>query len=452
MNSAAKPVAAETPEIPTLKGRPLVGSLLEFRNRRLQLMQKSRRLRRFVALQDGSRSPSSWPARRSVAAHAVLVEQQDKFIKSRGLRVIGRPLLGRGLLSSEHDFHKRQRKLMAPAFAAKRIAGYAGAMAACTESAQAGFGERVDLSEEMMKLTLAIVGKTLFGADVLGEAGEIGEALTVALRYLPDELSRVPLPYAVPTPAHLRMRRAVKRLDATVYRMIDERRGTREDRGDVLSMLLLAQDEDDGSVMTPVQVRDEVMTLFLACHETTANALAWTTFYPCRGIPTSTPAVRDEAREVLQGRLPTVEDLPRMPYGLMVLKEAMRLYPPAYLMGRTAEADVQLGPHPLKKGSVVMVNIFGIQRRADYFPDPERFSPERFAPAAEKQLHRGSYLPFGGGPRVCIGNHFATMEGHLLLSHLAQRLVFHYDGPPVEPEPLVTLRPKGGLPVRVTRL
>jgi cytochrome P450 len=426
MNSA-QPKLAEA-NIPTLAGRPLAGSLFEFRKRRLQLMQN------LAACGDLARFKMGpipiYMASSAEMAHAVLVERQDQFIKSRGLRVIGRPLIGNGLLSSEHDFHKRQRKLMAPAFAAKRIAGYAGAMAACAESAQAGFGERVDLSEKMMKLTLAIVGKTLFGADVLGEADEIGEALTVALRYIPDELSRVPpLPYAFPTPAHVRMRRAVKRLDATVYRMIDERRGTREDRGDVLSMLLLAQDEDDGSTMTKVQVRDEVMTLFLAGHETTANALAWV-FYLLSRHPDIYARVREEARSVLQGRLPTVEDLPRLPLGLAVLKESMRLYPPAYLMGRTAESDVQLGPHQLKKGAVVLINVFGIHRRAD----------------------RGSYLPFGGGARVCIGNHFATMESHLLLSHLLQRLVFHYDGPDVEPEPLVTLRPKGGLPVRVTRL
>jgi cytochrome P450 len=162
--------------------------------------------------------------------------------------------------------------------------------------------------------------------------------------------------------------------------------------------------------------------------------------------------VREEARGVLGGRPPTVEDLPKMPFALSVLKETMRLYPPAYLMGRTAERDVELGPHRLKKGAVVMINTFGIHHRADYFTDPERFDPTRFSTENEKQLHRGSYIPFGGGARVCIGNHFALMEAQLLLTHLAQTLQFHYDGPPVEPEPLVTLRPRGGLPVRVTRL
>ncbi len=437
------------PEIPTLKGRPVVGSIFDFRDRRLQLLAQLAAAGDLARFQMGP--IPVYMASSAELAHAILVDQQDKVIKSRGLRVIGRPLLGKGLLTSEHDFHKRQRKLMAPAFAPRRIAGYAAEMAAHAESAQASFGERVDLAEEMMKLTLGIVGRTLFASDVLGEAREIGDALTVALHYIPDQVSRIlQRPYWFPTPSNLRMRRAVKRLDETVYRMIDERRANPGDRGDVLSMLLVSKDEA-GATMTPEQVRDEVMTLFLAGHETTANALAWA-FYLLARHPDAYARVRDEARNALGGRTPTVEDLPRLPYSLAVLKETMRLYPPAYMMARTVESELELGAHRLRKGSVVMVNTFGIHRRADYFSEPERFNPERFSPEAEKQLHRGAYIPFGGGARVCIGNHFALMEGQLILSHLAQRVTFHYDGPAIDPEPLVTLRPRGGLPVRVQRL
>jgi cytochrome P450 len=431
-------------EIPSLKGRPFFGSIFDFRSRRLHLQRALAARGDLVRFQLG---PVPVHMVSSVdLAHQVLVAQQDQFIKSRGLRVIGRPLLGNGLLTSEHDFHKRQRRLMGPAFAPKRLAGYAQEMSAAADRAQARIGDNVDLSEEMMKLTLDIVGKTLFAADVLGEAREIGDALTVALHYIPSEVSSLlQLPYGFPTPSHVRMRRAVERLDRTVYRMVDDRKANPGDRGDVLSMLLSARD-DDGSAMTTQQIRDEVMTLFLAGHETTANALAWTFYLLCRNQDAYARA-QAEAQAVLGGRPPTVEDLAKMPFSLACLKESMRLYPPAYLVGRTAESDLELGGHALKKGAIVMVNIFGMHHRADYFADPERFDPTRFS-----GKNPDAYLPFGGGARVCIGNHFAMMEGHLALTHLLQKLTFHYDGPAIEPEPLVTLRPKGGLPVRVTRV
>jgi cytochrome P450 len=426
--------------IPQLKGRPLVGSLFDFRNRRLHLQRALAATGDLARFRMGPRT--LYMASSAELAHEVFAEHS--FVKSRGLSVIGRPLLGNGLLTSEHDFHKRQRRLMSPAFAPKRIAGYATEMVACAERAVAGFGERVNLADEMMKLTLAIVGKTLFAADVLGEAREIGEALTVALHYIPDEVSRIlQLPYSVPTPNHLKMRRAVGRLDRTVYRMIEERQKAPHDRGDVMSMLCSARD-DDGSQMSAEQIRDEVMTLFLAGHETTANALAWT-FYLLSRNPEHYARGRDEARRVLHGRLPTTDDLPNLPFSLACIKESMRMYPPAYLTGRSAEREVTIGGHTLPKDSIVFVNIFGIHHRGDYWPDPERFIPER-------DFKSPAYLPFGGGARVCIGNHFATMEAHLVLAHLLQHLVFEYDGPDLEPDPLVTLRPRGGLPVRVRRI
>lgn len=392
-------------------------------------------------------------------AHAMLVEHPDVFRKSLGLRRFARPLLGDGLLTSEHDHHRRQRRLIAPAFAARRIAGYASTMADIAERAEARWAEGalVDVADEMMRLTLAIVARTLFDASVDDEAGDLGRALTSAQEHVTGQMSRLlRAPDGWPTPRNLRFRRSIARLDATVYRMIAERRASGEDRGDVLSMLLLAQEEAapgaaPGARMSDLQVRDEAMTLFLAGHETTANALAWA-FHLVAEHPEVERRLCDEVDRVLGGRTPGHEDLPRLPYVRQVLLEAMRLYPPAYIIGRQAERDVELAGVPVPAGAFVFVNILGMQRRAEYFADPERFDPDRFAPEREKQMPRGAYLPFASGPRVCVGNHFALLEGQIVLATLAQRVRFEPLRPGrIAPEPLMTLRPRGGVPVRVRR-
>jgi cytochrome P450 len=245
------------------------------------------------------------------------------------------------------------------------------------------------------------------------------------------------------------MRRAVRRLDDIVYSLIRERRASGTDRGDMLGMLLATRDADDGSELTDVEVRDQAMTILLAGHETTANALAWT-FYLLARNPDVRERMEREVDAALGGRAPSVQDLPTMPFTLQVLKEAMRLYPPAYVVGRKAARAVTLGGVSVRKGQVVLVNIAGIHRRASAFPDPERFDPERFTPEREKALPPQTYLPFGAGPRICIGNHFALMEGHLILATLARKLRFDLlRTEPIEAEPLVTLRPRGGVPVRV---
>ena len=439
--------------IPMVPGLPVVGSLLAMRKDRVGFMLGVIREYGDIAQMRISTRPVVVIGSAELAGE-VLVEKDESFVKAPGLRIFGRPLFGNGLLTSEHGFHKRQRRMMSPMFMHKRIAGFAQVMAERAEERQASWkdGETIDLSAEMMRMTLEVVGKTLFGAEVGSEAEEIGHALTVCMESIIGQLnSLLPMPPQLPTPSNLRFRKSIARLDETIYRLIRERRASGQDRGDLLSMLLTAQDEDDGSVMDDKQVRDELMTIFLAGHETTANALAWT-HYLLGQHPHVYHRLQREVDEVLAGRTPTLEDMPRLPYTLQVFKESMRLYPPAYVMGRTAERDVRIGGHDIKAGSIVVISILGIHHREKYFPDPERFDPTRFTPEREKALPRHAFMPFGAGPRICIGNHFALMEGQLMLAAITQRA--RLELPPgfrVEPEPLITLRPKGGIPMRVRR-
>lgn len=382
-------------------------------------------------------------------ANEVLSTKNTSFIKAPGLTVFLRPVLGNGLLTSDRAFHATQRKLIAPAFAHKRVASYADTMAERARSFASGVrsGEVLDVSDAMMRLTLEIVGKTLFDAEVGSDADEIGEAVTTAMECAIGQLeSFLPMPPIVPTPSNVRIRKAVERLDAIIYRLVRARRDQGGDRGDLLSMLLAAQDED-GTAMSDRQVRDEAMTLFLAGHETTANALAWTLYLLAKN-PEARAKVEAEVDAL--GRVPSYEDLVRLPYTLAVLKEAMRLYPPAYILARRALEDVTIGGQLVRRNTIVLVNVLGLHRRSDLFPEPERFVPERFLGDEEKKLPRCAYMPFGAGPRICIGNHFALMEGHVLLATMLKRLRFELAaGVDVELEPLVTLRPRG-LRMRVT--
>ncbi len=443
------PLASAPARVP---GRPLLGSLLEFRSDRFGLALR-------VARDHGELAEVRMGffkilmASSPRVAHEVLVDQEDAFVKSAGLSIFARPLLGDGLLTSEYAEHRRQRRMMAPIFAHKRIAGFGDVMVdkALRAAERLAARSEADLSDEMMRLTLEIVGKTLFDAELADDADTIGEALTAAMRQMMHALVRlVPMPPAIPTPGNLRMRHAVKRLDDVVYSMIRERRASGVDRGDMLGMLLAARDaEDEKTALSDREVRDQAMTLLLAGHETTANALAWT-FYLLARHPEIRERLEGEVDAVLGDRPPTTADLTALPYTLAVFKEAMRLYPPAYFVGRRATREVRIGEATVARNQVVLVNIAGIHRRSDTYPDPDRFDPERFLGDEEKQLPPLAYLPFGAGPRICIGNHFALMEGHLVLATLARRLRFELlSSEPIRPEPLITLRPKGGVPVRV---
>jgi cytochrome P450 len=379
----------------------------------------------------------------------VLVTHNQNFIKGRALQRSKR-LLGEGLLTSEGEFHRRQRRLVQPAFHKQRIASYGAMMTEYAErvSARWSDGETLDMSQEMMRLTLGIVGKTLFDADVESEAQEIGEALNTVMELFNAML----LPFSevlekLPLPQNRRFQAAKNRLDETIYRMIDERRKSGEDRGDLLSMLLLAQDEEgDGKGMTDEQVRDESLTIFLAGHETTANGMTWT-WYLLSQHPEVEAKLHEELDRVLEGkRPPTFADVPSLRYVEMVFAESMRLYPPAWAVGRLTLNDYEAGGYVIPRGSLVLLSQYVMHRDERYYSDPTHFDPERWTPEARESRPTYSYFPFGGGPRRCIGEGFAWMEGILLIATLARewrmRLVPDH---PVEPRPVITLRPKYGM-------
>lgn len=439
-------------DVPFAPGLPFVGQLLEIRRDRVGVMRRlARDYGGAVQIRVGMFKPFFFAS--PELAHEVLVEHSDAFMKAPALSVFARPLLGRGLLTSEDALHKRQRRMLAPVFVQRRVAKYAEVMADRTERAQARWadGAELDVAEEMMRLTLEIVGKTLFDAEVGADAEEINAAVTEGMGYVMGAVSSlVPVPPFLPTPGNLRNRRVIAGLDAIVYRMIRERRESGEDRGDLLSMMLAARGEDGESRMDDQQIRDEALTLLLAGHETTANALAWSLYLVSRS-----PEVRERLEAEVDGVLdgpPTIADLARLPYTLAVLKEAMRLYPPAYGLTRLATRPVKVGGIALARGAIVVVNVLGMHHSTRYFSEPERFEPERFLGEAEQRIPRGAYLPFGAGPRICIGNHFALMEGQISLAGLVRRVRLELvPGQTIEPEPLMTLRPRGGIRMRVRR-
>ena len=384
----------------------------------------------------------------------VLVTNQHDYAKGAGLQWAKR-FLGEGLLTSEGEFHTRQRRLSQPAFHRQRIGSYAAVMA--DYAARSGDGLRegalFDMHAEMMALTLAVAAKTMCDADVGSEAAVIGEALTDVISVFP----RFVLPFAgllhrLPLPATRRFERARARLDGVVYRMIEDRRRSGEDRGDLLSMLLMARDEEhDGGRMSDGQLRDEVMTLFLAGHETTANALSWT-WYLLAQNPEAEARLHEEIDTVLGGRRPVFEDLPRLGYAEMVLAESMRLYPPAWGLGRRSRRGQFLGGIAIPVDALVLMSPYLVQRDPRFFPEPLRFDPTRFTPEAKASRPKFAYFPFGGGTRVCIGEGFAWMEGVLLLATLAQRWCLRRDDPsPVAEAPLITLRPRDGIRMKVVR-
>ena len=378
----------------------------------------------------------------------VLVNNAKKYHKGRILQA-NKYLFGEGLLTSEGDFWLRQRRLAQPAFHRARVSAYAATMAEYAEQMLATWhsGEERDIHEEMMQLALRIVGKTLFDADVTKDAKEVGETLDILLQIAANFGRTILVPIWVPTPRNIRAKLGIKRLEKVIYRIIAERRASGHDAGDLLSILLQAQDED-GSHMNDGQLRDETITLFLAGHETTANTLSWTWWLLAQN-PAVEKKFHEELDGVLGGRVPTLDDLPKLNYLSHVLTESLRLYPTAWGMARLAAEEHEIAGYPVPVGYGVAFAQWVVQRDARWFDAPLEFRPERWENGLAKQLPRFAYFPFGGGPRQCIGNTFALMEASVVLATVGRKYRFTLvPDHKVTPLASITLRPRDG--IRVT--
>lgn len=391
----------------------------------------------------------------------VLVGHQNRYSKETRGYIKMRLILGDGLVTSEGDFWKRQRRIANPAFRRKAVAGFGQSMAeaalatADRWAAAAQTGEPIDVAKEMMRLTLRIAGETLFSMDLTGDAEEMGEAVSSMLEAF-SVLTTAPGPYPElwPTPTARRFRKGLRTLDRIVGEIIAERRSSGEVKHDLLGMFMDAQDVETGERMTDRQLRDEVMTMILAGHETTANALAWT-FYLLSENPEIAADVRTEIDANLGDAMPTMAAMQSLPLTMRVLQESMRLYPPVWMLSRRAEQDDVIGGYLVKKGSFVYMPVTVMHRHPDLWEQPDKFDPDRFTDervAARKAsgVHKFAYLPFSGGQRKCIGDHFAKMELVVCLAVLLRRFEARLvEGHPVVPEGSITLRPKHGLKMHV---
>jgi cytochrome P450 len=378
----------------------------------------------------------------------ILVTNPQNYHKAGGLKV-GKELLGSGLVSGEPPLHTRQRKLMQPMFHRSSIANFATLMTDATNEQLKLWndGVTIDLALEMMELTLTIVGRALFSTDLCGEAAQLGNAFTIAQRLITRRQRNVPIPLWMPTPANRRYRAAIDQINSSIGAIIASRQAQPEAGRphDLLTMLLAARFED-GSPMPPQQLRDEVVTLMMAGNETLANNLNWT-WYLLSQNPAAEARLVEEWQNVLGGRTPTLADMPALVYTEMVLAESLRLFPPAWTLARRVLSDDKLPSGvTLPAGSEAILVQYVCHRNAKYFRDPDRFDPERFHPDKKSSNPACSYFPFGAGPRYCIGEAFARLEGVLLLTTIGQR--YHLELAPDQKiglEPLITLRPRHGL-------
>lgn len=441
---------------PSPPGIPLFGHTALFRSDRLDRLTR-------LSIEHGDVVRLELPG---ITAHLcshpdhverVLVDQHRLFTKqTRGYDKL-RQFLGNGLVTSEGSFWMRQRRIAQPAFAKKRIAGFASTMARCTAELfdtwdrAAKEGTPRDVHADMMQLTLRIASLTLLSTDPSAHASAVGEALDVVLHEANARINSLvdPLEW-LPTPRNLRYRAASGTLDGIVRGIIEARRRG-EAKDDLLQMLLEARDEETGEGMTDAQLRDEVMTMFLAGHETTANALSWSLWLLSR-YPETARRLADEAGDVLGDRLPTDESTGLLTHTRRALMESMRLYPPVWILGRSPSEDVRFDGYPVPRGSLVFLSQWVTHRHPRFWDDPEGFDPDRFAPERQKAMHRHQYFPFAAGPRMCIGSGFAMLEGLVVLAMLLRRYrVDVLPGHRVVPEPLVTLRPAHGIRALIHR-
>lgn len=436
---------AANQKVSTIPGHFLLGNMREFNADTLRFLLNSRDYGDIVAVRFGP--ATLYLLNHPDLIHEILVSKASHFYKSSILKQALGPVVGEGLFTSDGDFWKRQRKLAQPAFHTKRISNYANTMVDCGETLLNGWRDNttLDVEKEMSDVTIQIVAQTMFGSEVTGIETLI-EEVRVLLKIMDARFSRLfQIPQWLPTQENRTLESAMANLNRLVQGFIDARRKNGEDGGDLLSMLLMAQDEDNGERMNDKQLMDELMTIFGAGHETTATTLTWV-WYVLATHPEVEAKLHAEIDTVLQGRRPTMEDLPRLPYTGQVIKEAMRLYPPAFGTTRENVVPTEIGGVPFPKGTPFMVNIYGMHRDSRFFDKPEVFDPERFSPENEKNIDKNTYIPFGNGPRICIGNAFAMMEARLLLATMAQqyRLSLPADMK-VEPARRFALRPRYGL-------
>ncbi|NIP56506.1 MAG: cytochrome P450, partial [Gemmatimonadetes bacterium] len=384
--------------------------------------------------------------------HEVLGPIADEMRKPWDVRRL-RLVLGDGLLTSEGALWRRQRDLIQPAFRHDRLVRYGDVMTAAADECLERWpdGGELEIHDEMARLALTVAARALFGSEVSGREETIGAALATFMDRFEDlVMGHTPFPWWVPTPGNLRSRRAVKRLRGIVEELVEDARPAAGERDDLLGWLLTAEDEE-GRSMSDEQVLDEATTLLLAGHETTALALTWT-LHLLAEHPEIQECAADEARWVLEGRAPAPSDLGELPYVKQAFHESMRLYPPAWGLGREPRREVELGGYRVRKGTQIYMCPWVTHRDARFFPEPERFLPHRWTKGSGAGVERRAYFPFGGGPRNCVGAGFATMEAHLVLARLLQRFRFRpVPGHPVEVQPAVTLRPRHGLRLRVGR-
>ncbi|NID09464.1 cytochrome P450 [Fibrivirga algicola] len=444
--------------VPVHPGLPLLGNALSLARDPLGLFTKLHRTYgRVVRISIGGRR--QYVLFQPEDVKHVLQENNRNYVRSPAFMVLKR-FLGEGLLTSDGDFWRKQRRLAQPAFHRQKITMLAETMV--QESAawvgdlrQLDLSKPVNISQSYMDVTMLIVCKTLFSTNVEGRLDGLSHSLET-LNVLANKalLSPIKVPRTWPTPNNIRYNQSLERVNALIYEFIHTRKQTGDRHDDLLDMLLHATDEDTGEGMSEQQLRDECVTLFTAGHETTAVSMAWLTYLLAQH-PDVVTRLRTEADAVLgdnvPGNLPPVAAFRAMPYALQVVQEALRLYPPAWAMSRMALADDQIGPYRIPKGDTVVVSPYLLHHDPTNWPDPDRFDPDRFAEGRDKDRPTYAYLPFGGGPRLCIGNQFALMEMQILLTFFVRTFDFQLvNAAAIKPKPLITLRPNRPIQVKLT--